>query len=136
MDSDVFWKNWQKNFCPKITREQMAVCSKNGLYWEVFPFFMEQDGRLLSGEEAKAAYVQADKEGAFCIRTYNYKDTETSLFSDKYFDVKKADRVHELYIVAADWSWTYVSTHENDWFDPYFCKRAIPEYEKYAQNYK
>jgi len=136
MDSDAFWKKWQENFCPQVIRDQLADCCKNGLYWQVFPFFMKADARLSSGEEAKVAYSQANKEGAFCIRTYNYKDTETFPLSEKYFDVKKANRVHELYVVASDWSWTYVSTHENDWFGPYFCKRAIPEYEKYDRDYK
>jgi len=136
MDSNSFWKKWRKSFVPAITWEQLTACCNEDLYWEVFPFMMRQDARLLSGEEAKAAYTRANKDGAFCIRTYNYKDTETSLLPEKYFDAKQANRVHELYVVASDWSWTYVSTHENDWFGPYFCKRAIPEYEKYDRNYK
>ena len=41
-------------------------------------------------------------------------------------DARKAvdkDRASDVYIVAKDFSWTYVRTHEEGWCGPYFCKR-------------
>lgn len=135
MTAEVFRKKWVKVFVPGITQEKLDACSADQLLWNVFPCFLEPDEHLLSGSEAQHAYVLADKEGALCIRLDFNGDAETYLLPEKYTDVKTTDRVQELYIVASDWSWTYVSTHENGWFGPYFCKRAIPEYEKYNQGY-
>ena len=32
------------------------------------------------------------------------------------------DKASDVYIVAKDFSWTYVRTHEEGWCGPYFCK--------------
>jgi hypothetical protein len=31
----------------------------------------------------------------------------------------------EVYITAADFSWTYIKTHEGDCCGPYFCYRNL-----------
>jgi len=47
--------------------------------------------------------------------------------SQRHLLIRNTSEVVRIYnIVAKDFSWTYVKTHENGWYGPYFCYR-IPE---------
>lgn len=87
----------------------------------------------MTGDDARAAYEAADKEGALMIQLDKTMlqirkdkktpaDIETEEITDKFKDVKAVDKVQELYVVGKDWKWTYVSTHENGWCGPYFYR--------------
>ena len=36
---------------------------------------------------------------------------------------EKLDDYTEIYVAAADFSWTYIKTHEGDWCGPYFYRK-------------
>ena len=47
----------------------------------------------------------------------------TDKMLDEYNSSKEIDsKMTELYVVAKDYSWTYIKTHENDLCGPYFMR--------------
>ena len=47
----------------------------------------------------------------------------TDKMLDEYNSSKEIDsKMTELYVVAKDYSWIYIKTHENDLCGPYFMK--------------
>ena len=52
--------------------------------------------------------------------------TETIKITAAFLDKEHKQGVQDVYMVAENFSWTYVKTHENGWYEPYFCYR-IPE---------
>ena len=77
----------------------------------------------LRGEDAKRAFDELEYEEA--IRFYDgyanhiEKVCVINKVSAKYVDKDKAS---DVYIVAKDFSWTYVRTHEEGVCGPYFCR--------------
>lgn len=55
--------------------------------------------------------------------------TETGKISAVSLDNEKKRGAQDAYIVAEDFSWTYVKTHENGWCGPYFCYRKPETWE-------
>lgn len=50
----------------------------------------------------------------------------TDNISPQFDTAEKVDReLIELYMVAKDYSWTYIKTHENDACEPYFLKKVL-----------
>ena len=79
--------------------------------------------RAFGGEDAKRAFDELEYEEA--IRFYDgyanhiEKVCVINKVSAKSVDKDKAS---DVYIVAKDFSWTYVRTHEEGVCGPYFCR--------------
>ena len=134
MSDDELMKKWISVFGKGIDKGLIEehITSYGNLLWHLFTW-----GKVpcLQGEEARGAFDELQYEearGAFDELQYE----EAIRFYDGYAshiekvsvigkisakDVEK-DRESDVYIVARDFSWTYVRTHEMGLCGPYFCK--------------
>lgn len=65
--------------------------------------------------EVKTACIYCDMFDNFGVTDVPCECCETAEKIDRNFQ--------ELYVVARDYSWTYIKTHENDGCGPYFFKK-------------
>jgi len=97
------------------------VTSYGNLLWHLFTW---GEVPCLQGDDARKAFDDLQYEEA--IRFYDgyashiEKVSAIGKVSAKAVD---KDRGSDVYIVAKDFSWTYVRTHEIGWCGPYFCKK-------------
>ncbi len=124
MDLTAFKKRWLKTFAPDIPAKDIKkyVVSTGNYIWHVFSWKLLPDGAYLVGDAARAAYDQADKRGAMYIEPFG-KGTTKSITWELH-KASALDTMTEVYVVAADDSWTYIKTHENDWCGPYFYRKS------------
>lgn len=123
MSDDELMKKWISVFGKGVDKGLVEehVTSYGNLLWHLFTW-----GKVpcLQGEEARGAFDELQYEEA--IRFYDgyashiEKVSVIGKISAK--DVEK-DRESDVYIVAKDFAWTYVRTHETGLCGPYFCKR-------------
>ena len=104
----------------KCTAKIEDVASYGNLLWHLFTW---GEVPCLRGEDAKRAFDKLEYEEA--IRFYDgyAGHIEKVSLIDK-ITAKKVDKDREsdVYIVAEDFSWTYVRTHEEG-LGPYFCRK-------------
>ncbi len=127
MTRDQFEKKWLKTFSPDLTEEQYHSCYVWQFLWHVFSYKLVSEEDFLSGEEAVRAFEQADKTDAITL----WRDDPTAEplpISDKLSTVKGLNKQRETFVVGQNWEWTYVSTHENGWCGPYFCRKKTTVY--------
>ena len=118
-----FAKRWLKLFASRVPKEEIAkhVLTPGNYIWHVFYFDMLPDGSYLEGDSAREAFDQADKAGA----RYHKPFAPTGSPAPKYHSpcAEDLDQLTEIYVIAADQSWTYIKTHEGNACGPYFCRR-------------
>ena len=96
------------------------VTSYGNLLWHLFTW---GEVNCLQGDEARKAFDELQYDTA--IRFYDgYASHIEKLSVINKISAKKVDKDREsdVYIVAEDFSWTYVRTHE-EWLGPYFCRK-------------
>ncbi len=77
---------------------------------------------FLTGDNARSAYDNVDKSDCLFCDMFGPNGVTDKLL-DEYRTSKEIDsNITELYVVASDYSWTYIKTHENDLCGPYFMK--------------
>ncbi len=107
-----------KNIDPKLMEDH--VTSYGNLLWHIFTW---GNVPCLKGDEAREAFDHLQYTEA--IRFYDgYSNHIEKVSVVGKLSAKKVDkdRGSDVYIVAKDFSWTYVRTHEIGWCGPYFCK--------------
>ena len=122
MSEDELIKKWLKVFGKNVDKKLVEehVTSYGNHLWHLFTW---GEVPCLQGEDAKQAFDELEYEEA--IRLYDgyanhiEKVCVINKVSAKAVDKDKAS---DVYIVAKDFSWTYVRTHEEGWCGPYFCK--------------
>ena len=87
--------------------------------WHVFSWEVLDKNVFLSGDSARQAYDQIDKHNALYIDWFG--DDETKKLTAKLGIAKALDEMTETYVIASDFSWTYIKTHEG-MCGPYFMK--------------
>lgn len=122
MSDDELLKKWLSTFGKNVDKKLMKeyITSYGNLLWHLFTW-----GKVpcLQGDDARKAFDDMHYEEA--IRFYDgyashiEKISVIGKISAKAVD---KDRGSDVYIVAKDFSWTYVRTHEIEWCGPYFCK--------------
>ncbi len=127
MDIEAFERRWIEEFAADVSREDIEkyVLSNDefcNYIWHVFSWKLIEDGAYLVGDEAREAYLKTDKEGAIFIEPFE------AMNSCPLPPVLKSSRVidlvcTEIYVTAADFSWTYIKTHEGNWCGPYFYQK-------------
>ena len=123
MSDDELMKKWLSVFGKEVDKELIKehVISYGNHLWHLFTW---GEVPCLQGDDARKAFENLQYEKA--IRFYDgyaghiEKVSEIEKISAKAVD---KDRESDVYIVAKDFSWTYVRTHEEGWCGPYFCKR-------------
>ena len=122
MSEEELTKKWLKVFGRNVDKKLLDehVTSYGNLLWHLFTW---GEVPCLQGDDAKAAFDDLQYEEV--IRFYDgyanhiEKVCVINKVSAKYVDKDKAS---DVYIVAKDFSWTYVRTHEEGVCGPYFCR--------------
>ena len=90
------------------------------LLWHLFTW---GNVSCLQGDDARKVFDELQYDTA--IRFYDgYAGHIEKVSVIDKISAKKVDKDREsdVYIVAEDFSWTYVRTHE-EWLGPYFCRK-------------
>ena len=122
MSEEELIKKWLIVFGRNVDKKLIEdhVTSHGNHLWHLFTW---GEVPCLQGDDAKAAFDDLQYEEA--IRFYDgyanhiEKVCVINKVSAKSVDKDKAS---DVYIVAKDFSWTYVRTHEEGWCGPYFCR--------------
>ena len=120
---EALMEKWLSTFGKGVDKNIMEehVTSYGNLLWHLFTW-----GKVscLQGEDARTAFDELQYEEA--IRFYDgYAGhiEKVSVIEKITAKAVDKDRASDVYIVAKDFSWTYVRTHEEGCCGPYFCKR-------------
>ena len=121
MTREEFYSEWIKYFAAGISGDNLEkyVVSTGNLLWHIFSWELIDDTKFLSGDKAREAYDRMDKDGAIYIHWFEdemLQQLPAELQSSKALEV-----MTEVYVVASDFSWTYMKTHETT-CGPYFMK--------------
>ena len=73
----------------------------------------------MEGDNARKAYNEINKKGAQYIEWF--EDEKTHDITGELNSASVLDRMVEVYVIAPDFSWTYIKTHEGT-CGPYFMK--------------
>ena len=120
---------WIEVFAGHLTeRERIDEIGMDSYLWYVFS---NEKRDYLEGDEARKAFDELRKRGYYIFfEDYVYDYYYLSEYKNKVFEVfdwdkakaKDFNKEDDIYIVDKYFRWTYVNTHEGDWFGPYFCK--------------
>ena len=121
MTRNEFYSIWLSRFAKDISRKDIEkyVVSTGNYLWHVFSWGLLDEKVFLTGNNAREAYDKIDKHNALYIAWF--EDDETKELTAKLNTAKVLDKMTEIYVVAPDFSWTYIKTHEG-MCGPYFMK--------------
>ena len=118
-----FEKRWLRLFAGKVPKEEIEkrVIASGNYIWHVFSWDLLPEGSFMEGDPARDAFDKVDKTGARYYKPF----APPGAPSPKYRSPSAADldMLTEIYVIAADRSWTYIKTHEGNCCGPYFCRR-------------
>ena len=123
MKKEEFIRKWLNTFVPNMDEKTYKEITQNKYIWHVFSFGIIEKGKYLVGKKARNAFDLSDKTDAIVFQLWDEKEY-TKNMKEEFNSSKKLDILPETYIVSSDFSWTYISTHENDsqGLGPYFMK--------------
>lgn len=124
MTKQRFVNQWLRHFAQGIRKDQYEKYVKDQFIWHIFSWELAKPEGLLTGDAARRAFDEAVKTD--CIFCDMFGDGGvTDRPSPRSDTAEKIDRnMTEFYVVAKDYSWTYIKTHENDLCGPYFLKKS------------
>lgn len=123
MGIEEFKKKWLEAFAKGIAEEDIPYYFPDREYiWHIFSWKVMEDSQYLEGDAASEAFEKADKTGVMYIEPFDKDASLRPLNQEMHSAALLDDRFVEVYIVSADWTWTYIKTHENDLCGPYFRK--------------
>ena len=122
MSETELMNKWLSVFGAGVDKQIMEehVTSYGNLLWHLFTW---GNVSCLQGDEARKAFDEVQYDEA--IRFYDgYASHIEKVCVINKISAKKVDkdRASDVYIVAEDFSWTYVRTHEEG-LGPYFCRK-------------
>ncbi len=122
---NIFWDRWLKEFVPDLTDDLYRKYIHKQYLWHAFSWNIIPKEKYLEGDEARKAYDKADKKGAVCLQL-DFEDEPTSL-TEEFDTAEKLESSEgdyaEFYVIGANYSWTYIVTHENCMgLGPYFIE--------------
>ena len=124
MTKQKFINQWLRHFAQGINKSQYEKYVKDQYIWHVFSWELIKPDGLLTGDAARQAYNQAVKTDCIFCDMFNNGGV-TDKFSPQYDTAEKIDEnLTEFYVVAKDYSWTYIKTHECDLCGPYFLRNT------------
>ncbi len=121
MTRNEFYSAWLSHFANGISRENIEkyVVSNGNYLWHVFSWELLDKKVFLNGNSARKAYDRIDKHNALYIDWF--EDDETKNLTAKLSTSNALEEKTEIYVIASDFSWTYIKTHES-MCGPYFMK--------------
>ncbi len=122
LSDEALMEKWLSTFGKSVDKNMMEehVTSYGNLLWHLFTW---GEVPCLKGDDARNAFDELQYEEA--IRFYDgYAGhiEKVSVIEKITAKAVDKDRAGDVYIVAKDFSWTYVRTHEEGCCGPYFCK--------------
>ncbi|MCA1028095.1 DUF4275 family protein [Cytobacillus kochii] len=92
--------------------ERGKIC---GYLWHVFSY---ETVTCLKGEQARGKLEQMKNMSCYIF----YEMEDSAYIIDRVTSLKALDfeRESDIYVVDVDFTWTYIRTHENPWYGPYF----------------
>lgn len=121
---EEFIHQWLQHFAKEIPKDKLQKYVTNQYIWHIFSWKLIGADCYLSGDAARLAYDNVDKSNCIFCETFGGRGKGvTEVLLNAYSSSKSIDsQVTELYVVAKDYSWTYIKTHEGDFCGPYFMK--------------
>lgn len=124
MTKQRFINQWPRHFAYGLAKGQFEKYVKDQFIWHVFSWHLIETNELLVGDAAREAFNQVPKTDCIFCDMFNNGGV-TDKLSPRYDTAGKIDaELVEFYVVAKDYSWTYIKTHEGDLCGPYFLKKA------------
>lgn len=112
---------WEQSFASHLNereKEEIYLYERGkicGYLWHVFSY---ETVTCLKGEQARGKLEQMKN-----MSCYIFHEMEDSAYIiDRVTSLKALDleRESDIYVVDVDFTWTYIRTHENPWYGPYF----------------
>ena len=124
MTKQKFINQWLRHFAKGVAKEQIERYVKDQYIWHIFSWELIKTDSLLIGDQARQAFDQVSKDNCICCDMFGSNGV-TDRLSAQYDTANKIDEnLMEFYVVAKDYSWTYIKTHEGDGCGPYFMPKA------------
>ncbi len=126
MTKQKFINQWLRHFAKEIPKDQLEKYVKDQYIWHIFSWKLIKTDDLLIGDVARQAFNQVSKSECICISCDMFGNGGvTDKLLPQYDTAEKIDlNAIEFYVVAKDYSWTYIKTHESETCGPYFLKKA------------
>ena len=136
MDADKTMQKWLNAFAKDVAEHvlQEHVLSAGNYLWHLFSYgyapCLEGDAarkafdalRYESAFKFRQAYVKVERPEGRCLAAYGIElPVRTAKLTAAQLEKNRKET--DVYIVAEDFSWTYVHTHEDGWCGPYFARR-------------
>ena len=124
MTKQKFINQWLRYFAPNLSKKQFETYVKDQFIWHVFSWELIKFDGLLTGDDARQAFDQTEKTDCICCDMFNGHGV-TDKLAPQFDTAEKIDaELTEFYVVAQDYSWTYIKTHESDLCGPYFLQNT------------
>lgn len=109
-----FKKKWLEVFAKDISKSQKQkyLIGRGQFIWHLFSWRLIDESLYLEKEAATKAFDKVDKNDALVYDP----------FESEFKELNELETMLEVYVVASDWSWTYIKTHEET-CGPYFMKK-------------
>ena len=122
MTKQKFTNQWLRHFAKGVTEKHIEQYVKDQFIWHVFSWELIKPDGLLVGNDARRAFDKIEKNDCICCDMFGSNGV-TNKLSNEYDTAEKIDqKLTEFYVVAQDYSWTYIKTHEGDLCGPYFLR--------------
>lgn len=122
MTKQKYIDQWLRHFAPNLSKKQYNEYVKGQYIWHVFSWKLIDCEELLTGDEARRAFDAAIKDDCICCDMFGSGVMDR--LPAHYSSAANIDSgAVEFYVVAADYTWTYVKTHESDCCGPYFLRK-------------
>ena len=124
MTKQKFINQWIRHFSPDLSKDLIEKHLKGQYIWHVFSRELIEFEGLFTGNDARREFNQTTKTDCICCDMYNGNGV-TDKLSPRFNTAEKIDaELNEFYVVAKDYSWTYIKTHEGNSFGPYFLRKS------------
>ena len=122
MTKERFKNQWLRHFAKEVDKKDIEDHVKGQFIWHVFSWELIKPAGLLVGNDARRAFDKIEKNDCICCDMFGSNGV-TNKLSNEYDTAEKIDqKLTEFYVVAQDYSWTYIKTHEGDSCGPYFLR--------------
>lgn len=121
MRLNEFKNEWLRHFAANISKRDIEnkVLKKGNYIWHIFSWELVNPNNFLISEKARHAFNKANKANAWYIIPFE-RNSSVKILNSENITAEQLDEETEIYVVARNFSWTYIKTHENDLCGPYF----------------
>lgn len=123
MKLNEFKKEWLFHFASNIPKKELhnKVIKTGNYIWHIFSWGLIAETDYSSGAKAKLDFDNSDKSAAWYVTPFEDENL-VQILPSNLSTASRLDEETEVYVVAKDFSWTYIKTHEV-MCGPYFYKK-------------